>query len=91
MVQVLTMRQKRNREIHVHGSKNCWFSRSKQEDESFNLKKRPVSCRLDTGVPGNFVMQLSGHKNVQSLSLYKSATLTHQQHNFWYFEQKIDE
>ena len=56
-----------------------------------SICKMSVSCRLDTGVPGNFVMQLSGHKNVQSLSLYKSATLTHQQHNVWYFEQKIDE
>ena len=43
--------------------------------------KMSVSCWLDIGVPGNFVMQLNGHKNVQSLSLYKSATLTHQQHN----------
>ena len=56
-----------------------------------SICKMSVSCRLDTGVPGNFVMQLSGHKIVQSLSLYKSATLTHQQHNVWYFEQKIDE
>ena len=56
-----------------------------------SICKMSVSCWLDTGVPGNFVMQLSGHKIVQSLSLYKSATLTHQQHNVWYFEQKIDE
>ena len=46
-----------------------------------SICKMSVSCHLDTGLPGNIVMQLSGHKNVQSLSLYKSATLTHQQHN----------
>ena len=56
-----------------------------------SISEMSVSCLLDTGVPGNFVMQLSGHKNMQSLSLYESATLTRQQHNVWYFEPKIDE
>ena len=34
---------------------------------------------LDAGIPENFVTQLSGHKNLQSLSSYKSASLAHQE------------
>ena len=35
--------------------------------------KMSVSCRLDTGVPGNFVMQLSGHSSIMSDTLSKRS------------------
>ena len=43
-----------------------------------SVRKTSISRLLDAGVPENFVMQLSGHKNIQSLSSYKSASLQHQ-------------
>lgn len=43
-----------------------------------SVRKTGISRLLDAGVPENFVMQLSGHKNIQSLSSYKSASLKHQ-------------
>ena len=46
----------------------------KPMDENFPTIPR----LLDAGIPENFVTQLSGHKNLQSLSSYKSASLAPQ-------------
>ena len=43
-----------------------------------SVRKTSISHLLDAGIPENFVTQLSGHKNLQSLSTYKSASLTQQ-------------
>ena len=43
-----------------------------------SVRKTSISRLLDAGIPENFVTQLSGHKILQSLSLYKSASLAHQ-------------
>ena len=45
-----------------------------------SVRKTSPSRLLDAGVPENFVVQLSGHKNLQSLSSYKSASITLQRH-----------
>ena len=42
-----------------------------------SVRKTSISQLLDGGTPENFVAQLSGHKNLQSLSSYKSASITH--------------
>lgn len=44
-----------------------------------SVRKTSISRLLDAGTPENFVCQLSGHKNLQSLSTYKSASINHQQ------------
>ena len=43
-----------------------------------SVRKTSISRLLDGGTPENFVEQLSRHKNLQSLSSYKSASITHQ-------------
>ena len=43
-----------------------------------SVRKTSISRLLDAGIPENFVTQVSGHKNLQSLSSYKSASLAHQ-------------
>ena len=43
-----------------------------------SVRKTSISRLLDANIPENYVMQLSGHKNIQSLSSYKSASLSHQ-------------
>ena len=43
-----------------------------------SARKTSISRLLDAGVPENFVTKLSGHKNLQSLSTYKSASLKQQ-------------
>ena len=43
-----------------------------------SVRKRSISLLLEAGIPENFVTQCSSHKNLQSLSLYKSASLAHQ-------------
>ena len=42
-----------------------------------SVRKTSISELLDADIPENYVMQLSGHKNIQSLSSYKSASLSH--------------
>jgi len=44
------------------------------------FQKTSISQLLDGGTPENFVAQLSGHKNLQSFSSYKSASITHEPH-----------
>ena len=43
-----------------------------------SVRKTSISRLLDAGVPENFVTQLSGHKNNQSLTAYKSASSSQQ-------------
>ena len=43
-----------------------------------SIQKTSISRLLDAIISENFVTQLSGHKNLQSLSSYKSAFLAHQ-------------
>ena len=42
-----------------------------------SVRKTSIGRLLDANFPENYVMQLSGHKNIQSLSAYKSASLSH--------------
>ena len=43
-----------------------------------SVRKTSIGRLLDANFPENYVMQLSGHKNIQSLSAYTSASLSHQ-------------
>ena len=43
-----------------------------------SVRKTSIGRLLDANFPEKYVMQLSGHKNIQSLSAYKSASLGHQ-------------
>ena len=43
-----------------------------------SVRKTSIGRLLDANFSENYVMQLSGHKNIQSLSAYKSASLGHQ-------------
>ena len=43
-----------------------------------SMKKTSIGRLLDANVPKNYVMQVSSHKNIQSLSAYKWASLSHQ-------------
>ena len=43
-----------------------------------SVRKTSISRLLDGGTPEHFAAQLSGHKNLQSLSSYKSASKTPQ-------------
>ena len=43
-----------------------------------SARKSSISRLLDTNTPENFVAQLSGHKTIQSLQSYKSASEQHQ-------------
>ena len=43
-----------------------------------SVRKTSISRLLDANTPENFVAQLSGHKNTQSLQSYKSASEKHQ-------------
>ena len=43
-----------------------------------SVRKTSIGRLLDANFPENYVMQLSGHKNVYSLSTYKLASVSHQ-------------
>ncbi len=48
---------------------------------SYSAKKTMITKLANSDVPDNqIIMQLSGHKNVQSLNCYKQASLKQQQH-----------
>ena len=51
---------------------------STRKVSNHSVRKTSISRLLDANVPENFVAQLSGLKNLQSLSNYKSASITHQ-------------
>ena len=74
--------------------KNTGLAAQKRKISNHSVRKTSTSRLLYDGVPENFVMQLSGHKNLQSLSSYKSASITHQRYTVMYLryvEQRIDE
>ena len=50
----------------------------KRRLSNHSVRKTSIGRLLDANFPENYVMQLSGHKNIQSLSAYKSASLSHQ-------------
>ena len=51
---------------------------SKRKVCNHSVRKTSIARLLHANFPENYVMQLSGHKNIQSLSAYKSASLGHQ-------------
>ena len=59
---------------------NAGLAAQHKKISNHSVRKTSTSRLLDAGVPENFVMQLSGHKNLQSLSSYKSASITLQRH-----------
>ena len=61
-------------------AKNAGLAAQHKKISNHSVRKTSTSPLLDAGVPENFVMQLSGHKNLQSLSSYKSASITLQRH-----------
>ena len=61
-------------------AKNAGLAAQNKKISNHSVRKTSISRLLDAGVPENFVMQLSGHKNLQILSSYKSASITHQRH-----------
>ena len=61
-------------------AKNVGLAAQNKKISNHSVRKTSISRLLDVGVPGNFVMQLSGHKNLQSLSSYKSASIAHRRH-----------
>ncbi|CAH3184439.1 unnamed protein product, partial [Porites evermanni] len=58
-------------------AKNAGLAAQNKKISNHSVRKTSISRLLDAGVPENFVMQLSGHKNLQSLSSYKSVSITH--------------
>ena len=58
-------------------AKNAGLAAQHKKISNHSVRKTSTSPLLDAGVPENFVMQLSGHKNLQSLSSYKSVSITH--------------
>ena len=49
-------------------AKNAGLAAQHKKISNHSVRKTSTSRLLDAGVPENFVMQLSGHKNLQSLS-----------------------
>ena len=58
-------------------AKNAGLAAQKKKISNHSVRKTSIYRLLDAGVPENFVMQLSGLKNLQSLSSYKSVSITH--------------
>ena len=59
-------------------AKNAGLQACGRKIANHSVRKTSISRLLEAGVPENYVTQLSGHKNLQSLSFYKPASLTHQ-------------
>ena len=58
-------------------AKNAGLAAQNKKISNHSVRKTSISRLLDADVPEKFVMQLSGHKNLQSLSSYKSVSITH--------------
>ena len=54
------------------------LQREGKQITNHSVCKMCISRLLDADIPENFVAQLSGHKNTESLQLYKLASSTHQ-------------
>ena len=63
-------------------AKNAGLAAQNKKISNHSTCKTSIFRLLDAGVPEHFVMQLSGHKNLQSLSSCKSVSITHQWHMF---------
>ena len=59
---------------------NAGIQRIGAKVSNHSVRKTSISRLLDANVPENFVAQLSGHKNTQSLQSYKSVSEHHQRH-----------
>ena len=57
---------------------NAGIQRIGGKVSNHSVRKTSISRLLDANTPENFVAQLSGHKNTQSLQSYKSASEQHQ-------------
>ena len=57
---------------------NAGIQRTGAKVSNHSVRKTSISRLLDASTPENFVAQLSGHKNTQSLQSYKSAGEKHQ-------------
>ena len=63
--------------LSTAAQKACLQKEGKQIT-NHSVRKTCISRLLDADNPENFVAQLSGHKNTESLQSYKSASSTHQ-------------
>ena len=59
-------------------AKNAGLHREGKKVTDHSVRKTRSSRLLDADVPENFVAQLSGHKSMESLQSYKSASTKHQ-------------
>lgn len=59
-------------------AENAGIQRTGAKVSNHSVRKTSISRLLDANTPENFVAQLSGHKNTQSLQSYKSASEQHQ-------------
>ena len=75
LVHESTTRKKPDRKVSQCGSRQ---PRHSKNWSNHSVRKTSISRLLDANVPENFVAQLSGHKNTQSLQSYKSASEHHQ-------------
>jgi len=57
---------------------NAGIQRIGAKVSNHSVRKTSISRLLDANTPENFVAQLSGYKNTQSLQSYKSASENHQ-------------
>ena len=57
------------------------LQREGKQITNHSVRKTCISRLHDADNPENFVAQLSGHKNTESLQSYKSASSTHQKKN----------
>ena len=65
-------------QVLVIRSFSFWPSIKQKKVSNHSVRKTSIGRLLDANFPENYVMQLSGHKNIQSFSAYKSASLGHQ-------------
>ena len=59
-------------------AKNAGLHGEGKQVINHSVRKSCISRFLDADVPENFVAQLNGHKSMESLQSYKSASATHQ-------------
>ena len=70
--------QKPNRPILAKAAKKADLQACGRKLSNHSVRKSSISRLLDAGIPENVVTQLSGHKNLQSLTSYNSASFAHQ-------------
>ena len=63
----------------VKAAEKAGLGSSGKKLTNHSVRKTCISRLLDANVPETFVAQLSGHKNINSLQHYKTASTVHQQ------------